>query len=175
MKHKTILTLLAAVCAMFLSACATSGPTYKNSKASLTPKQGKGLVLAYWTAGISGAAQEFHVYANGKEVGTGLGRGAFLAYDADPGPLSLATRGKMNAATALGTAITAVPTAGLTLGAATAHVAFTNKNPDLTVNAGQTHFMRLSPGAFHMKFKEVPPEKGEKEMADLHWKNPPQG
>lgn len=174
MNSPAALTLIAAVCIAFLSGCA-SGPTYRNSTGSLIPKPGKGLVLAYWTAGFAGAAAEYHVYADGQEVGHGLGRGAFLSYDADPGPLVLSTRGKLNIATALGTAITAVPTAGITLLATTANVAITNKNPDVMVAAGQTHFLRLSSGAFSMKFKEIPREKGEKEMANCHWLNQPKG
>lgn len=174
MKKHIAFTIVAAFCIMLFSGCA-SGPTYKNSVGSLTPKPGKGLVLAYWTAGFVGAAAEFHVYANGQEVGHGLGRGAFLSYDANPGPLVLSTRGKLNVATALGTAITAVPTAGITLAGTAAAVSITNKNPDVMVAAGQTHFVRLGSGAFSMKFKEVPREKGEEEIANCHWVNAPKG
>ena len=171
MKLHTLLTSLCAIGALLITGCASSGPTDKNSTASLTPKPGKGVVLAYWTAGMAGAAQEVHVYANGQEVGHGLRRGAFLSYDADPGALVLSTRGKMNAATAIGTVILAAPTAGLSLAGAATHAAITHKNPDVTVAEGQMHFLRLSPGAWTMKFKEVPREKGEKEIANCHWVN----
>lgn len=174
MKQHASLVILAALCAVLLPACATSGPRYSEAMqaGTLAPKKGKGLVLTYWTPGFAGSAGEFHVYANDQNLGPSVRRGSFVSYDADPGPLMVAIRGKMNVGMALATAITAVPTAGITLAAAGAHVAHKHKNPDVIVNAGQTHFMRLSPGAFSMKLKEVPAEKGEKEIKNCHWRNP---
>ena len=162
MKKPTSLTLISAICAMFLSACA-GGPTYRSSQASFVPKPGKGLVLAYWTPGFAGAAAQYNVYANDKEIAHGMSRGSFVAYDADPGSLVLATRRKMNATSAIATTIIALPTAGLSLAALAVDATVKHKNPDLTVVAGETYYMR-----FNGKMKPVPKERGEKEIAGCH-------
>jgi len=132
-------------------------------------------VLAYRTAGFGGSAGEYHVYANGKEIGDGLRRGAFFAYDADAGPLTVANRSKLNAVSGVAAAVIAVPTAGISLAAVAADASITHKSPNVTEVAGETHYMRLTSGAFSIKFREVPKGKGEKGIANCHWKNPPQG
>lgn len=167
MKKHTILSLLAAISIMSLSACATSGPTYRNSQASLTPKPGKGLVLAYWTPGMAGAAAQYNVFANDKEIAHGMSRGSFVSYDADAGPLMLSTRRKMNAASAIATAIIALPTAGLSVAALAIDSSIKHKSPDLNVVAGETYYMRFSG-----KMKTVPKERGEKEIEGCRWFNP---
>ena len=166
MQKQTILVLLAAVCVMFLTACA-GGPTYRSSQALLTPKPGKGLVLAYWTPGFAGAAATYNVYADDKEIAHGMGRGSFVSYDADPGPLLIATRNKINAATGIATAILALPTAGLSLAALAVDASVKRKSPNLNVVVGETYYMRFSG-----KMKQVPKERGEKDLASCHWMNP---
>ena len=165
MKQHTITTLLAVTCVMLLSACA-GGPTYR-SQAAYTPKPGKGLMLAYWTPGFAGAAAAYNVYGNDQELAHGMTRGSFFAYDAEPGPLSLRTRRKMNAASTIATAMIALPTAGLSVAALAVDASVKHKSPDLNVVAGETYYMR-----FNGKLKPVPKEKGEKEIAGCHLLSP---
>jgi len=163
--------LIAALCAVVLSSCA-GGPKYRDCAASLVPKPGKGLVIAYWTHGFVSGACTYHLYANEREVGHGFGRGSFIAFDAAPGPLTLATRGKLNAGSALGTAITALPTAGITLAGTIVDNSVKIKSRDVHVMAGETHFMRWNQEGFVSRFTEVARSMAERELTTCRWTNP---
>ena len=173
MKPNVFLPLIAALGATFFSSCASGGGKYQDSSSSYAPKPGKGMVIAYWSHGFAGAAATMNIFANGKEIAHAMGRGQYVAYDADPGPLSLATRGQLNPVTAVAAVVIAAPTAGLSLAGAAVDASVKIKSKDLDVVAGETYFMRFGPSGMLQKFKPVTREKAEKEIATCRSAPPP--
>ena len=167
MKKQTILTVVTAFCALFLSACA-SGPMYRDAKATLKPQPKKALVLTYWDSGIVGATAHYSVSANDQVVANSLGRGAFASHDAAPGPLVISTKRKFDALAAAGI----MSSGGTSLGLAGYDMLHTQKHPVVNVVAGKTYFMRVSNGFVTVKVAEVPAEKAEMQIALCRWVNP---
>lgn len=158
MKTQTSFALLAALCAILLSACA-GGPEYSRNKnsAALSPAKDKALVLIFWRGGMAGAATKWTVFANEKVLTDNMRRGAFYSYQANPGELRLATKMGWNWASLAG--------ANLVAQIKKDQVAF-----QLAPN--ETYYMEMAFGTWREKIKQVSKEEGEKGIKDCHWINP---
>jgi len=158
-RQHTILGLIAAACACFLSSCASNpNPTYASAKASLTPEPGKGLVLIYYKDGITGKAGRLKISANDQLLTDKFRRGSFYSYQAPPGPLALTTAVKP----------TYVPIAI----ALQALAAIPIHYKPFQVEANQTYYLPLKAGAFMPKLEPVSKEEGERDIQNCHWVNP---
>ncbi len=159
--------LLAALCAILFSACAR-GPAYTSAKASLVPKKGNGLVLAYWQPGLTGATAYYKVSANNQVVTPSMGRGAFASYETKPGPVVVTTKRNLDAAAVSGIFSSGGLGAGFTL----YEVMREQQSAPVAVASGKTQFLRMSRGLVTMKLEPVTPEKAEREIALCRWVNP---
>lgn len=183
MKQQTILALLAALCAVFLSACASGpkGPLYSEAKqtGALVPKKDKGLVLVYWKPHPVRAIP-YRLYANDELLTPRMSLGRFYAYDATPGELRLAsTGGSGDAGMDVGAVAAGSLIAGGPLGfAIMAPLAYAGRKKDragLNIAPSETYYVEMYTGFTREQMRQVTKEKGEKGIEKCRWLNPPQG
>ena len=175
MKKQTLLFLLASICAIITSGCATEhNPLYSEvSKTGvLVPKAGKALVVVYFKpGGMGGAKVKYKIYANGELLTAKMHMTDFLTFDAAPGNLSIAaTSGSGNSGTDVaGNLITLGPVLGLTMAATQ------KKKERLAFNLSpmETYYVRMINGFWRERMALATKEEAEMGMKDCRWLNAP--
>ena len=171
------LSLLAILCAVLLSNCA-SGPSYADVKASgaLTPHAGNGMVLIYRTPGVAASGTKPYLQANGSELSVKLARGGFYSYEAQTGPLQLShsgLAGESTSETKTKAAIWGGLSSGI-LGAALAVpmdiTAHRKIGLNLQVFSGSTHYVVMN--RIDRAMSEVTQKQAEEEISKCRWLNP---
>jgi hypothetical protein len=143
-------------------------PDAKRS-AALVPPKNNASVLIYW-AKADKASSATHVYANDKKLSKDLEPGTFYSYQAEPGPLRLASGERV------GTIVGLSATMGLLCPpvAVASAVMMRPKADRLTlgIQPGANYYVKFTP-AWNAKMTLTPPDVAERELADCHWLNPP--
>lgn len=173
MKTPITPALLAALCAMFISACASGPqrPRYSEAKQTgvLVPKKDKGLVLVYWHPATG--LQKFNIYANDKLLTDRMGLGDFYTYDAPPGPVRFSSTGGSGNLTqdAILGSVVGGPLGGLlTMG-----LSKKKGVPVVEVAPAETYYVEMGTTGWREKMTLVSKEAGEKGIKDCRWINPP--
>jgi hypothetical protein len=167
MKNYTYLSIAAAISASLLASCA-NGPEYPSliKSGTLTPHNGKGMVLIYRTSGFAGAASKPFVWVNNTKMPGQLARGGFYSYEAAPGPLKVEFSWHDHRA-GVGETIAIGATTGL-VGIALDALGHGRVGLDLLVVPNQTHYVLMD--GRHLSL--VPSGEAEPDIADCHWLNP---
>ena len=188
MKNKSYcLPLIAALAAFSLVSCVggVSGPMYPAVKQSgaIQPKQGKGMVLFYFSPGFMGKYGRIPIYVDDKKLDKPMRRGGFYTYETAPETLSISSTPKsltknissglqMGTLTGIATGpfapVMAVLGAGAGLGAA-----INREEIKLPVNANQIYYMDISIGTWAPKITKTNKAEAEKVLQDCHWLNAP--
>ena len=175
MKHRIYISILSVLCETLFSGC-VSGPEYSDTMKStaLTPHDGKGMVIVYWTPGFVSAACRMPIYVNGVMIGK-LRRGGFYSFEAIPGQINVAyskVEGESTDKTKTESAIGGVLTSGIIggiLNASLDNEAHRKVGVIVNVVANQTTYVRMDNAG--PPLSAVSKEQGDGEIGRCHWLN----
>jgi hypothetical protein len=171
---RDMIKISAVVAIALLAGCAGSGgPQYQTvAQASLTPKQGNGMVLIYRkNNAFKGGNPGTYLFENNQLLpGPQIHMGEFYSIEAPPGPMRVAFADIAGQSTGTTTALAAV--SGGVLGVIADSIGRKRRGTDIVVYPDHTTYVTLYSG-FSIGMREVTQQQGIAEIQGCRWINAP--